>query len=203
MLRRTFLAVIAAAALSSGAATAQAQDEAQVDRISDYLNSIETLKGDFVQIAPDGLISEGEFFMRRPGRLHFRYTRPDRRAVISDGFWVAVVDTREPTIDRFPLSETPLGLLLKEDVDLADEQAIARVEESQGQLRVVAVDPDNAAQGSVTMVFDANPLALKQWIVTDAQGLSTTIALRGVSSNTEVENELFVIPRGQNDFRRD
>ncbi|MEO1330378.1 MAG: outer membrane lipoprotein carrier protein LolA [Pseudomonadota bacterium] len=203
MLRRTVLAALGAFGLAAAtfAPVAMAQQDQQIDRISDYLNSLDTLKGDFVQIEADGLISEGEFFMRRPGRLLFRYTRPDRRSVISDGFWVAVVDTRENSIDRFPLSETPLKLLLAEDVDLGAEKAITKVEESRGQLRVTAVDPGNEAQGSITMVFDANPLALKQWITVDGQGLKTTIALRGVSSNVELENELFRIPRREGDFR--
>lgn len=201
MLRRTFLAATAGALTVATRPLSARADTAQIDQISAYLNSISTMQGDFVQIAPDGLISEGEFYMRRPGRLHFRYTRPDRRSVISDGFWVAIVDRREDDVDRFPLSETPLGLLLKRDVDLAEEEAITGVERSKGQLRVTAIDPDNAAQGSVTMVFDANPLALKQWIVTDAQGLSTTIALRGITQNIDLENELFVIPRRGGDFR--
>lgn len=203
MLRRTALAALGAFGLAAAILTpaAFAQDDAQIDRISAYLNSIETLKGDFVQIEADGLISEGEFYMRRPGRLHFRYTRPDRRSVISDGFWVAVVDRRDKSIDRFPLSETPLKLLLGEDVDLRAEKAISKVEETRGQLRVTAVDPENEAQGSVVMVFDANPIALKQWITVDPQGFKTTIALRRVTSNVEVANELFRIPLRSSDIR--
>ena len=166
----------------------------EIEDINAYLNSISTMVGSFVQVAPDGIISEGEFFMRRPGRLRFEYKRPNPTIVIADGFWVAVLDKNIGTGDRFPLSQTPLNLLLKDDVDLNEEGAIQNVERSEGQLRVTAVDPSDESQGDVTMVFDANPLQLKQWIVTDPQGLTTTIALRQTRSNVDLEASLFVIP---------
>lgn len=169
-------------------------DDQKIGEINAYLNGINSMVGSFVQVAPDGIISEGEFFLRRPGRLRFEYKRPNPTIVIADGFWVAVLDKELGTGDRFPLSQTPLYLLLKDDVDLNAEGAIRAVDESEGQLRVTAVDPSEEGQGDVTMVFDANPLQLKQWIVTDPQGLTTTIALRQTRSNVDLEPELFVIP---------
>lgn len=167
----------------------------EIADISAYLNSITTLAGTFVQVAPDGIISEGEFYLRRPGRLRFEYKRPNPTVVVADGFWVAVLDKNLDTGDRFPLSQTPLNLLLKKDVDLSEEGAISTVERSDGQLRVSAVDPSDETQGSVTMVFDANPLQLKQWIVTDPQGLTTTIALRQTRAGVDLDAALFVIPQ--------
>ena len=175
-------------------APVQTAAAAEIDDINTYLNSITTMAGSFVQVAPDGIISEGEFFMRRPGRLRFEYKRPNPTIVIADGFWVAVLDKNIGTGDRFPLSQTPLYLLLKDDVDLSEEGAIKRLERSDGQLRVTAFDPSDEGQGDVTMVFDANPIQLKQWIVTDPQGLTTTIALRQTRANVDLEASLFVIP---------
>lgn len=198
MNRRSFTNSLVAAVMMAGVsltgspARADATDD--ILRINAYLNSISSMVGSFVQIAPDGIISEGEFFMRRPGRLRFEYKRPNPTLVIADGFWVAVLDKNLGTGDRFPLSQTPLYLLLKDDVNLDEEGAIRRVEQTEGQLRVTAVDPSDEGQGDVTMVFDANPLQLKQWIVTDPQGLTTTIALRQTRSNVDLEPELFVIP---------
>lgn len=200
MNRRNLLAALSGAmalACLAGAPAASAED---VSRINSYLNGIDTLRGNFVQIGPDGTVSEGAFYLRRPGRMRFEYADPNPTLVIADGFWVAVLDKRLATTDRYPLSETPLYLLLKDDVDLGREGAIQGIEESDGQLKVTAIDPGNEAQGSITMVFDANPLALKQWIVTDPQGLTTTIALRQAQQNVRIAPELFVIPeQGLND----
>lgn len=202
MKRRTVLSLggiwtlgLALGAVGGALAPTPARADAErIERINDYLNGINSMVGTFVQVAPDGIISEGEFFLRRPGRLRFEYKRPNPTIVIADGFWVAVLDKELGTGDRFPLSQTPLYLLLKEDVDLDAEGAIRAVDESEGQLRVTAVDPSEEGQGDVTMVFDANPLQLKQWIVTDPQGLTTTIALRETRANIDLEPDLFVIP---------
>jgi outer membrane lipoprotein-sorting protein len=193
MTRRTLIAVLLAAA-PFAASAGPAEDARDLARISNYLNATETLTGDFVQIDPDAVVSEGDFYMRRPGRLRFEYDPPNPAVVVADGFWVGVIDQRDGSVDRTPLSETPLDLLLKERVDLRRESAVTRIERSEGQLAVTAVDPDNPGLGSITMVFANNPLQLRQWVVTDAEGRSTTVALRDTRTNVPVANDKFVIP---------
>ncbi len=189
-------AALAVGALSSGPFATPAfaaVSQGDLTRISNYLNGIGTMEGTFVQVGPDGDASEGKFYMRRPGRIRFEYKPPNPTLLIADGFWVGVYDTLDGTLDRFPLSETPLDLLLRDRVDLKREGAIQSVERSQGQLRVRAVDPDAPRQGSITMVFNDNPLELVQWIVTDAQGLTTTVALNSVRRDVKLDPDLFFI----------
>lgn len=164
-----------------------------LQEVSTYLNSIRTLEGDFVQINPDGIISEGQFQIWRPGRMRFEYKRPNPTLVIADGFWVGVRDKQLNTNDRYPLRATPLYLLLKENVNLADENAIQDVLRTPGQLRLTAVDPQEPEQGKITMIFATMPLELRQWVVVDAQGLTTTIALRDVRKNVTLDAANFVI----------
>ena len=178
------------AALASAPAVA-AVAQADLIRISNYLNGIGTMEGTFVQVGPDGDLSEGNFYMRRPGRIRFEYDPPNPTLIVADGFWVGIYDTLDRTLDRFPLSETPLDLLLRDRVDLRREGAIQSVERSAGQLRVRAVDPDAPSQGSITMIFNDNPLELVQWIVTDEQGLTTTVALSEIRRNVELSPKLF------------
>jgi len=185
------LAGMAAAALP-GLAAAQV-NQADLARISNYLNGISTMQGRFVQVGPDGDLSEGDFYMRRPGRVRFEYQPPNPTLIVADGFWVGIYDTAENTLDRFPLSETPLDLLLRDRVNLRTEGAIQPIQRAGGQLRVRAIDPEAPEQGSLTMVFNDNPLELKQWIVIDSQGLATTVALSQVRRNVQLGGELFFI----------
>ena len=180
---------LAAALPVSSAAAAVAQ--ADLIRISNYLNGVGTMEGTFVQVGPDGDLSEGTFYLRRPGRIRFEYDPPNPTLIVADGFWVGVYDTLDNTLDRFPLSETPLDLLLRDRVDLRREGAIQSIERSAGQLRVRAVDPDAPGQGSITMIFNDNPLELVQWIVTDGQGLTTTVALSEIRRNVQLNPSLF------------
>jgi outer membrane lipoprotein-sorting protein len=194
MNRRTLLTAITALALSVSAPAAFAQDGRDLARISAYLNSIGTMVGDFVQIDPDGILSEGQFYMSRPGRIRFEYNEPNPALVVADGFWVAIVDKRYGSVDRYPLSETPLNLILKKDVNLGQEGAVQAIERSEGQMRVRALDPDHPERGSITMIFGANPLELRQWIVDDSQGGATTVALSEVRSGVEINPAQFTIP---------
>ncbi len=195
MKRRTLLGL----SLGAGAAAVlprrvEAQiNQADLLRISNYLNGITTMEGNFVQIGPDGDLSEGLFYMRRPGRVRFEYQPPNPALIVADGFWVGVYDKIAETLDRFPLSETPLDLLLRDRVDLRNEGAVEQVERSEGLLRVRAVDPNAPDQGSITMVFADNPLELRQWVVVDAQGLTTTVALSETRRNVTLDPDLFFI----------
>ena len=193
MNRRAFCTLAAFVAVTVSQ-PAFAQDGRDLARISAYLNSISTLEGEFVQIDPDGVLSEGQFYISRPGRIRFEYREPNPALVIADGFWVGVVDKRYDQVNRYPLNETPLNLILKEDINLATEGAVQRIERSDGQMRVVAGDPKRPNSGSITMVFADNPLELRQWIVDDSEGGATTVALSSTRANIPAAPENFVIP---------
>jgi outer membrane lipoprotein-sorting protein len=202
MTRRIFiaggLAAVFTAGLSLGlpapiAAQMSGDDARDLSRISNYLNGVITLEGSFVQIGHDGELSEGQFYMRRPGRIRFEYKPPNPALVVADGTWVGVYDTRLNTLDRIPLGSTPLDLLLSKRVDLRSEGAIRSIERAPGLMRVTAIDPDAPDQGSITMVFAEDPLELRQWIVVDPQGLTTTVALSEMRSNVKLDPNLFFI----------
>ncbi len=193
MNRRAFC-TSAAFAVALASQPVLAQDGRDLARISAYLNSISTLEGEFVQVDPDGVLSEGQFYIHRPGRIRFEYRQPNPALVIADGFWVGVVDKRYDQVNRYPLNETPLNLILKDDIDLANEGAVKRIERSDGQMRIIAQDPQRSDNGSITMVFADNPLELRQWIVDDTQGRATTVALSSTRANIPAAPENFVIP---------
>jgi len=175
------------------AAPAQDTSARDLARITNYLNGITTLEGNFIQVGPDGELSEGVFYLRRPGRLRFEYEPPNPALIIADGTWVGVYDKRLKTLDRIPIGSTPLDILLSKRVDLRDAGAVQKIENQGGLMRVTAIDPDAPDQGSITMVFADNPLELRQWIVIDPQGLTTTVALSDIRSNVELDAKLFFI----------
>ncbi len=188
------LALVLLAELAAPAqSAAQGVNQRDLLRISNYLNGLGTLTGEFVQIDPEGGLSRGTFWMRRPGRLRFEYRPPNPALIVADGTWVGVCDREIESFERYPLEETPLDLLLRDRVDLRTEGAVQAITRAEGQLRVRAIDPDAPEQGSITMIFSDVPLALRQWVVVDAQGLTTTVALSDTRSNVAVEPELFVI----------
>lgn len=169
-----------------------AADRADLKRVSAYLTALTNLQGNFLQVGPDGSLAEGRFFLRRPGRLRFEYTPPTQMLVVADGTWVAVKDGFS-AVQRYPIGSTPLGILLDKNVDIEDQVEVLSVERQPGVLRVTVADRSGNAAGELTLVFDEPKLQLRQWVVTDAQGLQTTVALRNTQSGVVADNALFVM----------
>ena len=204
------LAILTFAVLSAGSANAEtradatgsqaaeanghlsAADIAAVKEVDAYLNSVKRLQGDFLQIGADGSMSQGKFYIRRPGRARFEYEPPANQLVVADGFWVAVKEGDAPA-QRIPLSSLPFAPILDENVDLLKQTKVLGVEKAPGVLRIKVTGKDDDLPGTVTLVFDQPKLQLRQWVVTDAQGLQTTVALRNVRSGVEADNSLFVL----------
>jgi outer membrane lipoprotein-sorting protein len=190
----TLLFVLAAMAPAS-AAKWTAQQSADLDRVSAYLNSIKTMRGGFTQIGPQGQVDQGKFYILKPGKIRFDYDPPNPTLVISDGLSIAVYNTRLNTADRYPLTGTPLNLLLSDRLDLKKSSMISGVQHSPGQLIVTGRARDRNATGSITIVFTDPELELRQWTIVDAQGLPTTVSINNVQQGVPLPESAFKINR--------
>ncbi len=148
------------------------KQRALLDRISLYLSSIQTMVGNFVQIGPDGGRTEGTFYIQKPGRMRFAYNPPSPIDIISDGSSVVVRDRKLATQDLYPLSQTPLRYLLADRIDLLRDTDVVSVT-SDDTFDSVTIEQKQVMIGTdrLMIMFDAKDLTLKQWTVTDPQGL--------------------------------
>jgi outer membrane lipoprotein-sorting protein len=146
--------------------------------ISAYLNSLTTVESEFTQINSDGSISTGRIYIKRPGRVRFEYDPPDRSLVIAGGQQVAIFDAKsnQPP-EQYPLKRTPLNLILAEKIDLARASMVVGHTADGTSTRIRAQDPENPEYGSIELVFTANPVELRQWVITDDLGAETTVIL--------------------------
>lgn len=183
---------MAASAATPAEASLTEEDRLALDEASAYLTSLENLQGDFLQVGPDGSVAEGKFYLRRPGRLRFEYQPPEDLLVVADGTWVAVKDS-SAAAQRYPMASTPLSLILAKNVDLREEARVLNVEEQPGSLLITLADRSGEAPGQITLIFDRPKMQLRQWVVTDVQGLQTTVALRNVETGIRADNSLFVL----------
>ena len=176
-------------------------DRATLDAISARLNGVATLKGEFVQINPDGNISQGAFYISKPGKMRFEYQPPTPTLIVADGRTVAVANTKLNTVDRYPLSDTPLGIVLGNDVDLKNSIALVSFERQNGSIIIGARSNANMNRANVSLVFSDPGYELRQWTVVDNQGLTTTVALRDVVAGAPLSPSLFLLP-DKNPFAR-
>jgi len=193
--RRSFLATgTAATALALGAPAQAAL--ISLNALSGYLNALQTAVADFTQINDDGTISTGKIYIRRPGRCRFEYNPPEKTLVMVGGGQVAIFDAKSNSIEpeQYPLSRTPLSIILEQNVDLARRNMVVGHREDGPKTIVVAQDPENPDYGSIELVFTANPVELRQWIITDGSGSRTTVILGALTKGGNLSSTLFNIP---------
>ena len=188
------------AALLLAAAPAAAQ-QLSLGEISGYLNALTTAQGGFTQINADGTIGTGTVTITRPGRLRFDYAPPDDSMFIAGGGQVAIFDPRSNTgPERYPLSETPLSIMLAETVDLGRAGMVTGHTSDGTTTTVTAQDPERPEYGSIQMVFTADPVELRQWIVTDDTGSQTTVILNDLVAGGDVGDRPFNIMAEMEDW---
>ena len=170
------------------------KQRALLERVSRYLSSVQTLVGNFVQIGPDGGRTEGTFYIQKPGKVRFEYNPPSPIDVIADGSSVVVRNRDLNTQDLWPLSQTPLRYLLAGHIDLLHDTDVVSVASDDKYVTVVVEEKQVMVGTSRLMImFDAKDLTLKQWTVTDPQGLDTTVAVYNLDTNQKPDPNLFVI----------
>ncbi len=185
------------ATLLGGTGSTTALDPKQraiIQKVDDYLSSVQTLEGNFVQVAPDGKRSKGEFYISKPGKMRFEYDPPSPIQIVSDGQSVVVRDRKLGTQDLYPLSQTPLRFLLADHVNLMKDTNLVAVYADDVFVTVV-VEEKNAIVGTsrLMIMFSAKDMQLKQWTVTDPQGYDTTVAVYNLDPNTKPDPSMFRI----------
>ena len=171
-----------------------AAQRAQIDKTSAYLSSVQQMHGHFVQVAPDGSKSQGEFYVQKPGRARFNYDPPSPIEIIADGKSLVVRDRKLATHDVYPLSQTPLRFLLADRIDLLRETKVVAVRSDDRYVTVVIEEMQPLIGTSrLMMMLSAKDYQLKQWTVTDPQGYNTTVAVSNLDSTKRPDAGLFRI----------
>ena len=188
------LAVALAAPLAFALVQPASAAPIPLPELSRYLNSLTTAEAPFTQINADGSISTGKIFIDRPGRVRFQYAPPDGNLVIANHGVVAVIDAKSnQQPQQYPLSRTPLNLILAANVDLSRANMVTGEREDGVKTIITAQDPKHPDYGSIQLVFTPNPTQLRQWVITDQGGQKTTVVLGDMKTGIN-------IPAGQFDI---
>jgi len=162
--------------------------------LSGYLSGLTTVETDFTQINADGTLTTGRIYIHRPGRVRFEYAPPDKSVVIAGGQQVAIFDAKsnQPP-EQYPLKRTPLNLILAANIDLGRADMVVGHSDDGTSTRVRAQDPEHPEYGSIELVFTADPVELRQWIIIDDLGAETTVILGDMQKGGKLAASLFDI----------
>lgn len=191
MKRRNLILSFALLPLAPRLAAAQGVDVAPIEA---YLQQLRSARGRFRQVNPDGSTQTGRFFLAKPGRIRFEYDAPRGAMVIADGTNVGVFDpksNRNPM--RYPLSRTPLALLLRDRLSLTEPGLVLGATRDAAGVHITVVDPRSPDQGRMVMTFSENPVQLRQWTITTKTGERTQVALSDLTTGVSLDPNLFNI----------
>jgi outer membrane lipoprotein-sorting protein len=167
-------------------------DKLPLNTLSNYLNKLVTAETEFTQINADGTVSTGQIYIQRPGRVRFEYAPPDASLVMASAGTVAIFDSKsnQPP-EQYPLERTPLNLILGANIDLGKARMVVGHSADGSATRVRAQDPGHPEYGTIDLMFTADPVALRQWVITDDLGQQTTVILGEMETGGSYKTSFF------------
>lgn len=172
--------------------TLDADQKASIVKLNNYINSFQSLKCNFVQISPRGQTTQGVLLISKPGKLRFDYAAPNPLLIVSDGKWLTIKDRKRERGDQFPLSATPLRLVVSSKIDLLAETDVIGFEKKDGLTSVSLADRKDKLGGFITLIFDETRNELQQWVIVDGKDRQTTVQLANIETGGTFDPKLFI-----------
>ncbi|MCK5423726.1 MAG: outer-membrane lipoprotein carrier protein LolA [Emcibacter sp.] len=160
-------------------------------RIERSLNSIRSLKANFVQRAPDGTVAEGMLYLERPGKIRFDFGEDAPFLVVSNGKLLTFVDYEVKQVSRWPIKKTPLGILVDDEIKFDSKIEIPDIIRFAGLVKVPVIDPKRQEYGYIILIFEESTMELRAWESVDAQGYTTRVALVNPEYNVAIDKKRF------------
>ncbi len=197
------------AAYALDAAPAEAASEARqgdLDKAVAALRSISTMKADFVQTDRNGQSVSGVMTLKRPGKIRFQYEKSVPMLVVSNGKSMYLVDYEVNQVQRWPISNSPLGALLDPSRDVKRYGRLVPTSHPD-VVSVEVKDTKHPEYGVITLIFardSAAPggLRLTHWVALDAQNHRTTVRLANHRYGVAVADSAFTFRDPRRSSRR-
>ena len=189
------LVVSAPLSLVAPSLPASAQASSDLDRAVAALRAISTLRADFTQTDRNGQRMNGVLTLKRPGRIRFQYAPGIPLLIVSDGKALTMVDYEVRQVQRWPITNSPLGALLDPNRDVARFGTLQPVVEP-SVVSIEVRDRRHPEYGVITMIFlrkasAPGGLELTSWVALDSQNKRTTIRLTNHQYGLAVADNAF------------
>ena len=183
---------VAVHAQTQAPATTVSDAQASVDAVQSYLQNLRTLRAKFVQTAPDGTQTSGDFQLKRPGRMRFDYAAPVTDFIVADGRFIYYYDGQMRETANAPISHSLADFFLREKISLDGDIKVTDVRTQNGLLMVTLVQAKDAGAGSLTIGLTQAPrMQLKSWLIQDPQGGVTQVELFDIAEGISLDNDRF------------
>lgn len=184
-------AIVPLALIAAAPAAAQAGDLAAVQS---YLRGVTTMTADFTQTDRSGKVLTGTLTWKQPGNIRFQYEKGVPLLIVAEGGALTFIDYQVRQVQRWPIRNSPLGVLLDPSRDLSRFASVAPGDPR--LLTVEARDPKHPEYGRITLVFARQAgapagLTLQGWVALDSQNNRTTVRLSNQRYGVAVAGNAF------------
>lgn len=217
LLRSAAASLLVAAVFTT--VSAQTPNVADAERLAKALqqeyNRVRDMRASFVQTQRGGALKvrtqgEGTVIVKKPGRMRWDYTKPEKQSIISDGRQLVSYypDTKEVDIvDMPPEDETPTALLfLAGKGDILRDFRVTVIDSPIAGTSALRLDPKREEKDYQYLIVAFHPKTyqIRGLVSRDAQGSETTTQLRDIRENNGVPDSTFAFtpPRGAHVTRR-
>lgn len=192
------------------ASARQASPEQFAARVQQRYDTIRDFEADFVQSYQGGLLKtktteRGTVAVKRPGRMRWIYTRPERKEFVSDGvrIYSYLPADKQVIVSPMPSGQTTTPALFLTGTGHLVRDFTATFTELPGAgpattaLKLVPKRHDPDLEWLILGV-DANSLQLRQLVAGDRQGGRSTFIFTNLKENRGLSDKIFEfrIPRG-------
>jgi outer membrane lipoprotein-sorting protein len=193
MLKSLTLAAAAVFAVPVLAAPAPAPELGQVQQ---HLRDTASMTANFTQTDRAGKVLTGVMTLKRPGKIRFQYEKGVPILIVADGKSLWFLDYSVGQQSRWPIGNSPLGVLLDPSKDIS-RFATVQPTANPDVISIEARDPKHPEYGRITLIFAKQAAApgglmLQGWVALDSQNNRTTIRL---------SNQRFGVPVSDGAFR--
>jgi outer membrane lipoprotein-sorting protein len=181
-----------AALVATAPVSAQRDD---LSLVSAHLKAVTTMTADFTQTDRAGKVLTGTLTLKRPGKIRFQYQPNVPLLIVGDGKALTFIDYSVRQVSRWPIGNSPLGILLDPSKDIRNFARILPAADSRVVL-AEARDPRRPEYGTITLAFAREAsapagLRLQGWVALDAQNNRTTVRLSNQRFNLPVSDQAF------------
>lgn len=207
--RLVLAALIATVTTSLPSAQTRPGPDALARSLQQEYNRVRDLRASFVQTARGGVLSvrsrgEGTVVVKKPGRMRWDYSKPEKQSIISDGTRLIryYPDTKEVDIvDIPPGDQAPTAMLfLAGKGDVLRDFRVSNVDSPITGTLALRLDPrrPDPDYEHLIVAFHPTTLQIRGLLTHDRQGGDTTTELSGIQENTGVNDKTFAFtpPRG-------
>jgi len=185
----------ALAALAAPLLVSAAPATGDLALVQQHLQGVSSMTAGFAQTDRNGRTLTGTMTLKRPGKIRFQYEKGVPQLIVADGSSLYFIDYQVRQVERWPIGNSPLAVLLNPKRDIAKFSKLLPTNNP----RVVSIEVHDAQHpeyGRITLIFQRDAtgpagLMLQGWVALDSQNNRTTIRLSNQRFNASVPDGAF------------